>query len=202
MLRTGEECRTGINKPYDGTIAFRGQGDAIRIQADCIEAGIYDPCNDAGGRWGEAQCAWAHLEVAQRRIHRAESQLLELSQQSEEATQIAEVLSSYRDRWKTRSKEFCQKRNRIFLEAQAREYEAAQEPDLNELAKEPEPPDESDGDDGEKLGFCLRRVTEERAQELERFLAAVNGVNGNLVGVRLLTFLRNDPEFRVAQPTK
>jgi hypothetical protein len=41
------------------------------ILADCIEAGKYDPCDDASGSYGLVRCLVSHKVVAERRIERA-----------------------------------------------------------------------------------------------------------------------------------
>jgi uncharacterized protein len=33
----------------------------------CVNLNIYDPCEDAGGKWGKAQCGWIHSEIASRK---------------------------------------------------------------------------------------------------------------------------------------
>lgn len=33
----------------------------------CVNLNIYDPCEDAGGKWGKAQCGWIHSEIANRK---------------------------------------------------------------------------------------------------------------------------------------
>ena len=52
------------------------QKRAVSDIADCIERGVYDPCDDAGSAWGRGMCASAHIEVAERRITKATSALL------------------------------------------------------------------------------------------------------------------------------
>ncbi len=33
----------------------------------CVNMKVYDPCEDAGGKWGKAQCGWIHAEIANRK---------------------------------------------------------------------------------------------------------------------------------------
>jgi len=55
----------------------RQKRDVAEI-ADCIERGVYDPCDDAGGAWGRGMCGAAHIEVAERRVKKSTAALLEL----------------------------------------------------------------------------------------------------------------------------
>ena len=198
LLRTKEECRSGSNEPYDGTIRFGGQGEAINIQADCIEAGIYDPCEDALGTWGMAQCAWANMEVAERRIRRTERALPQLP--GFDAKQVSDALASSSDQWRARRATYCRQRDIQHSKAQAQEIEAAKAPDPGELVQEP--PDSGDGDEGEILGYCLRRITEERAQNLEYFLTKMKASNSRLERTRFFKYLEGDPFARAAQPER
>jgi len=184
LLSTREECRSGSDAHFDGTIRFDGQGDAIRIQADCIEAGIYDPCDDAGGTWGDAQCAWAHMEVAERRIQRAEKRLIAFSSQSKDTRELSEAFTRSRRRWEEAREKFCVERNRRYATSQS------------------ESGAESPPDDAEKLGYCSRRLAEERADDLEYFVREAQTSNTRLERTRLLDFLRDDPPARAAQPIR
>jgi hypothetical protein len=55
----------------------RQKRDVSKI-ADCIERGVYDPCDDAGGAWGRGMCGAAHIEVAERRIKKSTAAILKL----------------------------------------------------------------------------------------------------------------------------
>ncbi len=43
--------------------------------ADCIEGGLYDPCDDATGKAGAVNCYVGHVEVAKRRIEKATKEI-------------------------------------------------------------------------------------------------------------------------------
>jgi uncharacterized protein YecT (DUF1311 family) len=181
LLLDRYECRIGFGDSGKG----KGQDEAIRIQADCIEAGIYDPCEDAGGKWGEAQCAWANMEVAERRIHRATNRLIASSARSKQSGDLSSELAASQQRWLAARDTSCRERNERYFA-----YE--QSSDGDEL-----PPD-----DAEKLGFCFRRLAEERAEDLEYFSDQVTASNSRLERTRLLEFLRDEPLVRAAQPIR
>jgi uncharacterized protein YecT (DUF1311 family) len=221
VLRTWAECRSGVNKRYDGTILFRDQGEAIQIQADCIEAAIFDPCEDAGGTWGMAQCVWANLEVAERRIRKVQSGLSDLRAPT---SQTVEAFAASAERWDRVRQAYCFAQNAAHARALARADETLSSP--GDAAREPETSpapvelgqqsdfysddtavsDElvfsapgQDGDDGEPLGLCYRRVTEERAQRLEELVEALKASDDPLARARFLEYLRDDPLPRAAE---
>lgn len=132
--------------------------NATEIIADCIEARIYDPCDDAGGTWGAAQCAYAHMEVAERRRRVAEKHLLELWGRSTDARDLRIILSKSNDQWIKAREKSCSARNLNYSK-----YEFQQEGvDISALVAPP--------DDAEIWGFCSRRLAEERADDMEYFI--------------------------------
>lgn len=175
MLLSREECRIGFG---DGGKPVQGQAEATEVQADCIEAGIYDPCDDAGGKWGEAQCAWAHAQVAQRRIRRAAERLVASARMSS----LPSELKGSSERWEKARESYCGERNERYIA-----YE-------NSSENEETPPD-----DAEKFGFCFRRLAEERAEDFEYHLGRITSANSPTERTRLLEFLRDDPLARAAQ---
>jgi uncharacterized protein YecT (DUF1311 family) len=187
MLLTHSECRTGAkqdSKEYEFIIKFKSQSEAISVQADCIEAGIYDPCEDAGGKWGDAQCAYANLEVAKRRILRAETELLRIAQQRPELrSALPEELKSSAKRWGTVQERFCGKQNSLYGGPMSQEeYESRRAAGQTNF--------------GEAGGYCDRRITEERADTLEQYVRLLR--NWDKEGSKLLlAFLRREPTFRV-----
>lgn len=183
VLRTREECRSGKNTPYDGAIRFGGQDVAIQIQADCIEARIFDPCQDAGGTWGLAQCGWANLEVAERRVRRAQDALLQLP--GLDTQSLNRAISSSAVRWDHHRNQYCQQRNRRELAGPVWPFK-------------PLPPPDDDG--GEPASFCYRRLTEKRAHDLEDLLHALRTPDNRLEQARLFEYLANDPSASAAQP--
>lgn len=132
--------------------------NASEVIADCIEAKIYDPCDDAGGTWGAAQCAYAHMEVAERRRRVAEKHLLELWGRTNEARDLRIILSKSNEQWIKARDKSCNARNLNYSK-----YEFEQK-DVDISALVPPP------DDAEIWGFCLRRLAEERADDMEYFI--------------------------------
>ena len=49
--------------------------DDKSVLADCIEAGKYDPCDDAMGKYGIVRCLTSHKVVAERGIERATKEI-------------------------------------------------------------------------------------------------------------------------------
>jgi len=120
------------------------ENDMVR----CIEQGVYDPCDDSSGSgsgWWTAQCAWAHLKIAEKRLAAAEQAIIGRlrTTSSEPPTAIAE-LKLAQERWRAFRDVYCRFANAV------RDVE---------------------GLEGEVLGYCIRRVTELRAKELEGLLS-------------------------------
>jgi uncharacterized protein YecT (DUF1311 family) len=111
----------------------------------CIERGVYDPCEDAGGKWGEAQCAGAHTDIAERRIKKAENELALILKSSDAGRSVYEKFQESQKIWLNFRESYCQFTN------------AAD--DLKQFG-------------GQFLhsGYCWRRLTEQRADELESVL--------------------------------
>ncbi len=168
MLLSPEECKTG-ERGSGYTIKFKNQSDAIAVQADCIEAGVYDPCDDAGGTWGAAQCAWANLEVANRRIRRAEAALTAITHRWKRIAQaLPSELEASSQRW-SGQQQFCSKQNRLY--------------------------DGPMSDIGEPIGFCMGRTAKERADKLELLVRDLQNSSKESDGNKLLQFLRQEPRF-------
>lgn len=116
---------------------------------DCVEKGIYDPCDDASPGshgWITAQCAWAHAAVADRKIDKAEKQIIARLKGTKALKALSEFQKSQRN-WKVFSEQYCGFTN---LAAEAGVF--ADDPMLL------------------SYGFCLRRHKEQRAVELEAYL--------------------------------
>lgn len=158
MLLTRRECRIG----FDGGVQIKNQAEAIQIHADCIEANVYDPCEDAGGRWGQAQCAWAHLEVSKRRIRKAETEIrLVLRGQAGEAT-VSRVLEQSAKNWQAQTDAICTERDSRWPPVEAT-VPSADTWGVTEPSVKPE-------GEAEAWGYCLKRLTADRADELEPWL--------------------------------
>lgn len=131
--QTADECR-----------ASTPQSEIV----SCIGRGIYDPCDDAGGGFVKAQCAWAHLEIAQRRVNRAEREILDRLKRSRVPTTAPPFKLFQRSQraWRVFRDDHCRFTN--FLGT------------IEQL----------DVTSSFDLGFCQRRLTEQRAAELEEAL--------------------------------
>jgi uncharacterized protein YecT (DUF1311 family) len=112
----------------------------------CIDRGLYDPCEDAGGNWGRAQCAWAHTEIATRRVKVAEQ---EVAKRLRRGRTEALALKQFKDgqkAWEAYRDKHCKFTNQTV-----------------EL-------EQFNGTSFLHVGFCFRRLTEQRASELEAVL--------------------------------
>ena len=111
----------------------------------CIQAKLYDPCDDAGGKWGQSQCAWAHAEIAERRVKSAEQEIVRRLAGARNQAVLAKYQSSQRH-WRSYRETYCR-----FADATV---------DLQQFK----------GSSDSHLGYCWRRLTEQRATELEATL--------------------------------
>lgn len=123
--------------------ASQVQGEVV----SCIERGLYDPCDDAGGGWGRAQCAWAWAEVADRRVMKAEREILSrLRSGKAERSVLSSFRQSQKD-WHAYRDSHCNFTNATVELEQFTETSSSHS------------------------GFCRRRLTEQRALELEAIVA-------------------------------
>ncbi len=120
------------------------ENDMVR----CIEQGEYDPCDDSSGSgsgWWTAQCAWAHLKIAEKKMAAAEQAIIGRLRKTSSQPQIAIAeFKLTQERWREFRDVYCRFANTV------RDLE---------------------GLEGEVLGYCIRRVTELRAKELEGLLS-------------------------------
>ena len=83
---------------------------ASQLQSEvvsCIERGLYDPCDDGGGSWGRAQCAWAWTEVAERRVAKAEREILARLGQSKATTPALAAFRRSQGIWRSYRDSHC-----------------------------------------------------------------------------------------------
>jgi uncharacterized protein YecT (DUF1311 family) len=127
----------------------------VQVAADCIERGIYQPC-DLGNRVGTADCGWAYAEVAERKIRRAEQKILKVLRDNHAGNDILEAFAKWQKGWLAFRNEHCALSDKL-VEFQAEGMEGRVEggTDLNR-------------------GFCVRRLTEARASELETLLQVLS----------------------------
>ena len=111
----------------------------------CVADGTYDPCDDAGGTWGKAQCAWAYNEIAERRITKSENRIRKLLN-GDKHNALTDFEGAEKD-WHAFRERYCRFTNTA--------------EDLPSF-----PSANSDMD----LGYCERRLAEKHADELELIL--------------------------------
>jgi len=127
------DCRDLVNKDHSKYI-------------NCVEQGIYDPCDDAGGTFGKAQCAWAYNEIAERKITAAEEEIkARIGNDDKRHKALAQFLVS-EDQWHKYRNSYCNFTNKA--------------EDFTEF----------DSTSNFDLGFCKRRLAEQHAGELQMIL--------------------------------
>ena len=111
---------------------------------ECIQKGIYDPCDYGGGprSWIYAQCAWGHAEVAERKIKKLEGEILRRLRDSQSERALEEFKEAQR-KWRESTDYYCRFTNDA---DEAGVFEASSE--------------------YLSYGFCLRRLREQRVKEL------------------------------------
>lgn len=128
----------------------RDECRASKVQSNvvsCIERGLYDPCDDAGGSWGRAQCGWAWAEIADRRVTEAEREILSRLRKGKAQIDVLRKFRQSQKDWRSYRDAHCSFMNSTV--------------DLEKFK----------GGAFSHAGFCQRRVTEQRAEELETVIA-------------------------------
>jgi uncharacterized protein YecT (DUF1311 family) len=115
--------------------------------ADCIERGVYDPCDDAGGTWGRAMCAYAHTEVAERKMAKSEQEIIFRLKKAQADKRLETNFLSVQKAWRDFRGSYCKFTNAVndygvYFDSSSRTH----------------------------YGFCLRRLTEAHLKELEMIL--------------------------------
>jgi uncharacterized protein YecT (DUF1311 family) len=124
----------------------RDECRASQVQSEvvsCIERGLYDPCDDAGSGWGRAQCAWAWVEVADRRLMKAEREILSRLRIGKAELSASGRFRQAQKHWYAYRDSHCNFTDATVGLAQFK------------------------GTSFSHSGFCRRRLTEQRATELE-----------------------------------
>jgi hypothetical protein len=120
-----------------------------QAMVECIEKGLYDPCDFGGGpsSWTLAQCAWGHAEVAERKLRKIE-------------VRIADLLNGPRHEKTLRDFRLAQ---RIWRQSTDRYCRFTNDADASGVF----------GADSQYLsyGFCVRRQKEQRVNELMPYVA-------------------------------
>jgi hypothetical protein len=123
----------------------RGSKDQEFI-ISCIEKKIYDPCDDAGGKWGASQCGWAHAEIANRKIKKYESEIKEKIKQSKNHDKVLSLFENSTLAWEEYKKSHCDFTNTA--------------DDLDNFSSI-----------HLHMAFCIRRLNEQRVIELNNVLS-------------------------------
>lgn len=123
----------------------------VQVAADCIERGVYQPC-DIGGRESTLDCAWAYAEVAERRIKKAEREVIRLFRANGAGKKDLDALAEWQGTWLAFRSEHCALSERLV------EFQASGS--LRRVV----------GGTSLNRGFCTRRLTEARAAELEELV--------------------------------
>lgn len=116
--------------------------------ANCIERGIYDPCDDAGSAWGRGMCASAHIEVAERRITKAKSDLLKRFEEWKLSDSKRKDFITAQEKWREYREKYCSASDALAVYFIDHSQEAIFAMDTN-------------------YSFCVRRLSEQHAAELE-----------------------------------
>ena len=115
---------------------------------ECIELGLYDPCDFGGGSnsWMLGQCAWGHAEVAERRLLKMETEITRRLANGRHDKVLADFRKAQR-LWRESTDSYC----RFTNEANESEAFEASEYYLS-------------------YGFCVRRFREQRVNELSPYI--------------------------------
>ena len=122
------------------TIEQCKKAETTEYVADCIEDGVYDPCNDATGKFGLTRCVKAHSLVAERRIEVAMRKIKTNISRSRETRMYAPLKWSHKN-WLIYRDQFCIFKN-----------------DAN---------NHTEYFNSEDIGHCILRMNREKAESLE-----------------------------------
>lgn len=116
----------------------------------CIDEGIYDPCDDATGSKGiwDSRCAWAHNTIAERRIKKAEGEIKALLSKNPSGKDFVSSFAKSEQQWTEFRKSYCNFTGKLT------DWQVGVSPLL--------------------LGQCMRRIAEQRADELEILFQQLN----------------------------
>ncbi|WHI52945.1 lysozyme inhibitor LprI family protein [Microbulbifer sp. MLAF003] len=117
------------------------------ILIKCIKLNIYDPCDDAGGKWGAAQCGWAHNIIAERRIDALDAEIIEKLSKAADGNELIERFKSTSAVWRSYRDSHC---------ALINEMDGLENFSSYRL----------------HMAFCKRRLSEMRVIELEKIYAS------------------------------
>jgi hypothetical protein len=163
---TREECQKLIWPQQD-----------IDVAADCLEAEIYNLCDEAWTPLTGSLCYATVMEVAERRIVRAERKLVQSARTAREAADIKSALTSSRTKLKKRVDGYCKERARLWIKAEKKYGQPTEYP--------------TGVDVGQGFEDCIIEEKVEWARELESFVAELSKTKYGFLGIRkrLLNFL-------------
>ncbi|GAB2877201.1 lysozyme inhibitor LprI family protein [Microbulbifer echini] len=113
----------------------------------CIISNIYDPCEDAGGKWGAAQCGWAHNIIAERKIDSLNAEIIERLSATSNGSELIELFKSDSSAWRSYRDSHCALTNAMNGVENFNGYVL-------------------------HMAFCQRRLSEMRVTELEKIHAS------------------------------
>ena len=115
---------------------------------ECIERGIYDPCDDAGGKWYRAMCMMAHSEIGERKIQRARKIILSLYDDWNIKPEDKAQFINAEKMWEDYRNKYCGS-----IAVLARSFIDRSEAAILAMQS--------------SYGFCIRRLNEKHAEELK-----------------------------------
>ena len=77
------------------------------IIIECINRGLYDPCDDAGGRLGRSQCIFAHTEIAERRIIKSRKEIIMAFKNSNSDKKVINEFIEAENKWEELRESSC-----------------------------------------------------------------------------------------------
>ena len=169
--RTADGRLISLTRAQCRTLVWSRRPTGTDVTTDCLEAGIYDPCYDASSPSTVGTCYAAHLELAERRIKRAEHKLVQLTPEASEVRDTKETLSSARAQWDKRIDAYCKEQDRLSRKA---------EEEYGQQSRYP-----TGVDSGQDFSDCLIQEREEWARELESFVSELTRTRDGLQRIRV-----------------
>ncbi|MCX2784655.1 lysozyme inhibitor LprI family protein [Microbulbifer thermotolerans] len=79
----------------------------------CIELSAYDPCEDSGGKWGAAQCGWAHNKIAEKKIEAIEKKIRRDLELTPEGKSLISSFDNSITSWRDYREAYCKLTNQM-----------------------------------------------------------------------------------------
>ena len=143
-----KELETSVTLPsfsIDRQSCWASKNQEVLIK--CVDLKVYDPCDDAGGKWGLSRCGWVHADIAQRKITSIEKEIVKTIQLNKMHGNALENFQKSIVSWTKYRDEHCHSTNTLHP--------------LNNY-------------NGVYLylAFCKRRLNEQRLLELENIMSS------------------------------